>query len=223
MVALLLALLATHAGAQETTPPAADAAKAQADPEAATPRHITKRANDVIAFASVDANKADRVREVLINQYRSLRTVHDRADAELKTTDDAGDKATIKADADARSRKLHDEFVAKLRADLTPQQVEQGQGQADLQRRHVTYDAYCDELPQLTERRKTYIRAQLVEAREIAMDQGPARTSTPSSASTRADQQLPRQGRLRHEGRRRRMGRPPQGARGDGATNERSK
>jgi hypothetical protein len=173
MVALLLAVLATHAGAQETsTTPPGDDAKAQADPEAVYTADITKRANDVIAFAGIEADKADRVREVLVNQYRSLRTVHDARDAKLKSATDDAAKASIKSDADASLKKLHDDFVAKLSADLTPQQVEKVKDKLTYNVVNVTYDAYCDELPQLTDAQKTYIRAQLVEAREIAMDQG---------------------------------------------------
>jgi len=37
---------------------------------------------------------------------------------------------------------------------------------------NVTYNAYCDELPQLTDPQKAYILAQLKEGRELAMDQG---------------------------------------------------
>ena len=167
-VAVLLALLATHAGAQEK-PPAAP------DPDAAYTADITKRADDVIAFAGVGADKADKadkVRATLVQQYRDLRTIHDGRDAKLKSATDDAAKATIKADTEASLRKLHDEFVTKLSADLTPEQVEKVKDKLTYNVVNVTYAAFQDMIPQLTEEQKSYILAQLKEAREIAMYQG---------------------------------------------------
>jgi hypothetical protein len=163
LIALLLALLATHAGAQTTQPDAADAAYT-AD--------ITKRADDVIKFADVDAAKAPAVRETLINQYRNLRAIHAARDAKLKSAADDATKTQIKSDADASLKKLHDEFVAKLSSELPADQVEKVKDKITYNIVNVTYDAYCDELPQLTDPQKAYILAQLKEARELAMDQG---------------------------------------------------
>ena len=165
-VAVLLALLATHAGAQEKPAPATP------DPEAAYTADITKRADDVIAFAGVGADKADKVRATLVQQYRDLRTVHDGRDEKLKSATDDAAKAAIKSDAEASLKKLHDEFVAKLSADLTPEQVEKVKDKLTYNVVNVTYAAFQDMIPQLTEEQKSYILAQLKEAREIAMDQG---------------------------------------------------
>ena len=155
--ALLIALLATRAFAQ-----APDEAQYTAD--------ITKRANDVLAVLALDDTaKADRVRETIMNQYRALRTWHDANDAKLK------DKAITpeeKATINATLKPIHDEFLSKLSADLTPEQVTQVKDKMTYNVVHVTYNAYCDQIPQLTEAQKQYIMAQLVEAREIAMDQG---------------------------------------------------
>jgi hypothetical protein len=167
MIALLLGLLANYAGAQETTTP-------PADPEAAYTADITKRANDVIAFVGieVDAAKSDRVRETLVSQYRNLRTIHDARDAKLKEATDDAAKAKIKADIEPELKKLHDEFLAKLSADLSPEQVEKVKDKLTYNVVAVTYSAFQDMLPQLTEEQKAYILAQLKEARETAMDQG---------------------------------------------------
>ena len=164
LIAVLLALLATHAGAQTTQP----------DPDAAYTADITKRADDAIKFAGIDdAAKAARVRPILVNQYRSLRDIHDGRDAKLKKAggDDAA-KTTIKSDADAALKKLHEEFLGKLSSELSSEQVEKIKDKMTYDVVHVTYNAYMDELPQLTDPQKAYILAQLKEAREIAMDQG---------------------------------------------------
>ena len=164
-VAVLLALLATHAGAQEKPP-------TTQDPEAAYTADITKRADDVIAFAGVGADKADKVCATLVQQYRDLRTIHDDRDAKLKAATQRTVQADIKADADAALGELHAKFLAKLSADLTPEQVEKVKDKLTYNVVNVTYAAFQDMIPQLTEEQKSYILAQLKEAREIAMDQG---------------------------------------------------
>ena len=169
LIAVLLALLATHAGAQTTQP---DAAVAAADADAAYTADITKRADDVIEFAGIDDAKAPAVRATLINHYRSLRKIHDARDAKLKAASDDAAKTQIKSEADASLKKLHEEFVTKLSSELPGEQVEKVKDKLTYNVVNVTYNAYCDELPQLTDPQKAYILAQLKEAREIAMDQG---------------------------------------------------
>jgi hypothetical protein len=143
---------------------------AQSDDEAKYTTDITKRANDVLmALKLEDSAKADRVRGIIMNQYRALRTWHDANDAKLK------DKAATTENKDAVKatlKPLHDEFLAKLSAELTPEQVVQVKDKLTYNVVHVTYNAYCDQIPQLTDAQKAYIMAQLVEAREIAIDQG---------------------------------------------------
>src|SRR5687767_273801 len=90
----------------------------QTNEEAQYTADITKRANDVLAVLKLDDTaKADRVRETIINQYRALRTWHDANGANLK------DKAITpeeKATINATLKPLHEEFLSKLSADLTP-------------------------------------------------------------------------------------------------------
>ncbi len=163
ITALLLALLATHAGAQTTNP----------DAEAAYTADINKRADDVIKFAGIDDSaKVARVHEALMNQYRGLRALHDARDAKLKIASDDAAKAQIKKASEADVKKLHDEFLAKLNADLNPEQVEKVKDKMTYNVVPITYAGFQDMLPTLTEPQKAYILAQLKEAREIAMDQG---------------------------------------------------
>jgi hypothetical protein len=145
-------------------------AAAQVPDEAAYTADITKRANDVIKVLSIDDTaKADRIREILISQYRALRDWHDANDAKLK---DKSATAEEKERIAATLNPVHDEFLSKLSAELAPEQVEKVKDKVTYNVVQVTYIAYCDELPQLTDAQKAYILAQLKEAREIAMDQG---------------------------------------------------
>ena len=145
-------------------------AKAQANDDPAYLADITKRANDAIKVLAIDDTaKADRLRDILINQYRTLRDWHDANDAKLK------DKSTPPEETNhiaASLKSVHDKFLTKLAAELTPEQVEKVKDKMTYNVAHLTYTAYCDELPQLTDAQKAYILAQLKEAREIAMDQG---------------------------------------------------
>jgi hypothetical protein len=162
MTALLLALLATYAGAQATKP--------------ARPSYtadITRRADEIVQSLGIDDTaKAARVRATLVDQYRGLRDLHDTRDATLKNTTDDAVKAQVKAASAADVKELHEKFITELSADLTPQQIETVKDKLTYNVVHVTYNAFQDMIPTLTDQQKTYILAQLKEAREIAMDQG---------------------------------------------------
>ena len=164
LIAVLLALLATHAGAQ-TTP------TTQSTQDAEYIATIIKRAQKhVDALKLDDAPKAARVQNLIVNQYRALRANHELRD-EIKKLP-AGESEKLKAMNEQSLQLLHDAFVSTLAADLTPEQVEKIKDEMTYDVVHVTYNAYCDELPQLTDPQKAYILAQLTEAREIAMNQG---------------------------------------------------
>jgi Spy/CpxP family protein refolding chaperone len=163
-----------------TMAPAAPAgeAPAPADVEAQYTKDLNKRADDALAELKLDdAAKADRVRELIIAQYRVLRAQHDARDAKLKDIpkDDKDAIAKVKADTDAAIKPLHDSFLEKLAADLTPEQIEIVKDRMTMGKVKNDYNAFCDQFPDLTEAQKAYILAQLKEAREIAMDQGSAK------------------------------------------------
>jgi hypothetical protein len=157
LTALLLALLATHAGAQTTQPDAEYLAA------------ITQRADKhVSALKLDDAEKASHVRDFIVKHYQALRANHELRD-QLKKLPEA---EKLKA-AQAESLKLlHDVFVSGLEAMLTPGQVETVKDEMTYNKVRNDSAAFNDMLPNLTEEQKAYIIAQLKEAREIAMDQG---------------------------------------------------
>ena len=68
--------------------------------------------------------------------------------------------------------------MAKLSADLTPEQVEQVKDKMTYNKVKVTYDAYCQIVPKLTETEKAKILELLKAAREEAIDGGSADEKT---------------------------------------------
>src|SRR5262249_23382373 len=78
------------------------------------------------------------------------------------------------AQANASLKTLHDKFIASLAAELTPQQVEKVKDKMTYNKVQVTYDAYVEIVPNLTEPQKQKLLEMLKEAREEAMDAGSA-------------------------------------------------
>lgn len=152
---------------------AAEAPAATTQPESAQyEADLNKRAEGVLKELKLDdPAKAERVKQSVIAQYRGIRDIDDKSVAGI-AKDDKAALAKAKDDAAAAKKPLHDEFLKKLSADLTPEQVEMVKDKMTYNVVKVTYDAYCDELPQLTDAQKTYILGQLKDARETAMDQG---------------------------------------------------
>ncbi len=153
-----------------------------AQQEAAYTRTITQRADKIVATIGLkDPAKATRVRDVIVQQYRDLRQIHDNRDAQVKAAKDnnLADKATgaaaIKTAQDRAKTRLaflHTDYLAKLAKELTPEQVDLVKDGMTYGVVQVTYYAYLKMLPDLTEAQKRQIKTWLVEARETAMDEG---------------------------------------------------
>ena len=133
---------------------------------------IEGRTADILkVLALTDADKAAKVHDVLIAQYRALKTWHDENDAKLKASaKDTNALAQIRASL----KTVHNDFIARLSESLTAFQVEQVKDKMTYNKVKVTYDAYCDIIPNLTDAQKAHILATLKEAREEAMDGGSA-------------------------------------------------
>lgn len=153
---------------------AADKKPAKPDTEAEYTAKLEQRAADILKVLELaDDAKAQRVRGLVIAQYRALRDWHDGLDAKLKGA----------ADEEARVirtslRTLHDRFIAGLAAELTPAQVERVKDRMTYDKVRVTYDGYVEMLPQLTAAQKTRVLEMLKEAREEAMDGGSSEEKT---------------------------------------------
>lgn len=114
-----------------------------------------------------DSAKALRVREMVSWQYRHLNAVYAYRDEQLK----AGQaKPDVQARVDKSVDSLHTLYLAELKKELTPEQVDQIKDGMTYSVVEVTYKAYLQKLPTLTDPQKAQIMAWLVEAREHAMD-----------------------------------------------------
>jgi hypothetical protein len=121
------------------------------------------------ALALSDTNKAARVHDIVIAQWRALRSWHDGNDAKLKAArSDTNEVAQIQASL----KKLHNEFIARLSEQLTPEQVETVKDKMTYGVVQATYNAYVEIVPNLTDTDKAKILELLKEGREEAMDAG---------------------------------------------------
>jgi hypothetical protein len=144
--------------------------KAAQEAEAAYTWTIEKRVADILAALDLnDPARSAKAHDLLIAQYRALRDWHDTNDAKLKqaSPDQAAQmRAALKAG--------HDKFLAGLSEVLTPAQVERVKDRMTYNKVKVTYDAYCEIVPNLTDGQKKRMLELLKEAREEAMDAGSA-------------------------------------------------
>jgi hypothetical protein len=153
-----------------------------ADAEAAYTRVITERADKIVAQLDLtDKEQATRVRDLIAQEYRSLRDIHDALEAKITETQSTpGADPTLvsawvgvaRAQASIKLLYLHRYFVARLAAELSPEQVNQVKDGMTYGVVQVTYNRYLQLLPQLTDEQKREVLANLVEARDYAMDAG---------------------------------------------------
>lgn len=151
-----------------------------ADKEAQYTKTITDRSDKIVAKLGItDEAKYKRVLGIIVNQYRNINDVHDAhkaqvADIKKQNTDDkAAATAKIKIaddELDTKMAKLHNEYLARLGAELNAEQIDKVKDEMTYNILSVTYKAYLDEIPTLTETQKTQIKTWLIEAREKAID-----------------------------------------------------
>jgi Spy/CpxP family protein refolding chaperone len=188
IVLTVATVLVMPAPAQNQTPTNHPAITTTDDKEATYTHAIEKRTADILAVLGLnDSAGSNRVHDVIITQYRSLRSWHDTNDARLKALrkqaggtdkDQAGQAQTQIGQVQSSLKALHDQFIARLTADLTPEQVEKVKDKMTYNKVQVTYRSYCEIVPNLTEEQKARILELLKEAREEAMDCGSAEEKT---------------------------------------------
>jgi len=165
-ILLLTAGLARPAFAQTSTPPASEAEK-----EAFYAKSIEYRTVDILKALNLDdAGKSNAVHDVLVAQYHNLRVRDAAIDTRLKEVNYAN-RAPLLAQ---QVQPLHDQFLARLAESLTPEQVDQVKDLMTYHKVKVTYEAYCQMVPGLTDPEKVKILELLKAAREEAIDGGNA-------------------------------------------------
>lgn len=136
--------------------------------EEAYSRVIAERAAKITESMSFsDHEQEARVQQLIANQYRALRDIHAKRDA---------DKENQSAVVTARLEmfEAHNRFVSLLSAELTCDQVDRIKDGLTYGVLNHTYNGYLTKLPDLKEAEKRTIKAYLLEARELAMDGGSA-------------------------------------------------
>ena len=152
------------------------------DPDPAYTQVIQGRAQKIVDTLGIDDEaKAQQVRNLITDQYRSLSTLHDTRDAQIEAVKSQADGNKEGADlatqalenmAQSLQKQLHTQYLLKLYALLTPKQIDQVKDGMTYGVRQVTYNQYLVMLPDLAEEQKAKIMALLIEARENAMDGG---------------------------------------------------
>lgn len=149
------------------------------DKDAAYTRTITSRSEKIVNTLNIsDSSKAKQIISIIANQYRNLNIIYTERDDQVTKIKQRGltkeetDSAVKKVEASVNNKigALHATFVSKLSSQLTPQQVIHVKDGMTYNVLDVTYDAYVDMIPSLTNEQKDQIMAWLVEAREYAMD-----------------------------------------------------
>jgi hypothetical protein len=165
---LLTVVHASFAAPSTNTETARHVAAASTETDAAYNQSLEKRVGDVLSDLKLtDSAKAARVHDLLTAQYRALRDWHDANDAKLKRAAEE-ESRQIRASL----KRHHNQFVASLSAELPPEQVEQVKDKMTYGTVKVTYNAYCEIVPNLTTAEKQKILELLKEGREEAMDGG---------------------------------------------------
>jgi hypothetical protein len=145
--------------------------------EVAYAEAIARRSSAILELLALnDAAKSNRLQSILMAQYRALRARDEAMDEMFAVlARDVPHAATNRAAIlPIISKPLHEQFFARLAAELAPEQVELVKDKMTYHKVEVTYKAYCDILPSLDSSDKTMILAALKEAREEAISGGSA-------------------------------------------------
>lgn len=172
--AIIFALLVSVSGLKATAQQATD--------EAAYMKVITNRSAKIVTAIGITDNtskKFFKVRDIIVKQYYNLNKTHEARAAKIKSIKETAgeDKASaVKKTAEVDSLtnielgKLHAAYLSALNKQLDAEQVEGVKNHMTYNVFNITYAAYQDELPQLTDEQKAQIKNWLLEAREKAMD-----------------------------------------------------
>ena len=154
---------------------ASTTAPTEAEKEVFYATTIENRTVDILKLLNLDdAAKSNAVHDILVAQYHELRVRDAAIDTRLRVEGKEISYANRAEQLAAQSKPLHDAFLAKLAASLTPEQVEQVKDLMTYNKVKVTYDAYGAIVPGLTDVEKAKILELLKLAREEAMDGGSA-------------------------------------------------
>ena len=156
--------------AQMSTPPASPG-----EMETTYTAAIESRTEEILKpLALTNSAASNALHDLIIAQYRVMRSRDDLINAKLAAMGKPVDYANRAAELEAESKLLHDHFIAQLGKYLTPDQIEKVKDKMTYNKVKITYDAYNNIIPNLTESDKAKILELLKSAREKAIDGGSA-------------------------------------------------
>ena len=141
---------------------------------------ITQRADKIVAGLAIsDAGTAEKVRNIIRDQYDNLNDIYTKRDHEVKSI-----KAQYQNERALRDTalavqakivekslaKLHPKYIHNLNRHLTAAQVDQVKNGMTYNVLPITYKAYQEQILTLTDLQKKQILIWLTEAREHAID-----------------------------------------------------
>jgi hypothetical protein len=178
--ALTAAVIFNFSPVQAQTNSAVSAMDAAAKEQATIAKH-TKPILEALKLD--DTAKEEKIRSVMADYFRALRSWHAVNDAQIKVLWDEFNKARSAqnpTNANAALAKLddvyatfkpqHDKFLSDLTTVLTPAQVETVKDALTINKVKVTYGVYLQIFPTLTDAQKAVVLANLKQAREEAID-----------------------------------------------------
>lgn len=125
-----------------------------------------------------DSGEYNKILAIIAGQYFSLNNIQEQSKKEiagLKEQSFPADELTAavnkrKEEKNSSIKQLHAAFIAQLKTNLTEEQLEKVKDGMTYRVLPLTYSAYLDMLPDLTNEQKGKIYSLLKEARELAMD-----------------------------------------------------
>ncbi|MFN8349615.1 MAG: DUF3826 domain-containing protein [Spirosomataceae bacterium] len=143
------------------------------DKEAAYTQAITQRAAKIVtALQLTDSVQFKRVQALIVQQYRSLNSIHEGLKSAKKEFSPPSEEKIkqLEADANVKLDQLHSHYLAGLGKEVSAEQIEKIKDGMTYGVLPITYRGYQEMLPDLTDVQKAQILAWLTEAREHAMD-----------------------------------------------------
>lgn len=171
LISLVGVSMAQDSAPSEPAPPGHVQATAMLKPE--------ERAAQVVAALKIkDSETAHRIEGLIADHYRRLHGIYSARDARIAEAAGRPGDATVaeawrnvaRKDANLKLFPLHRQFVARLEAELTPEQVDQVKNAMTGNRLPAKLDIYNAVLPNLTPAQHAEVLAKLLEAREYAID-----------------------------------------------------
>jgi hypothetical protein len=163
-------LFAQFASAQMRTPPASSA-----EMEALYTTSIEGRTLDILKpLALTNSVASNAVHDLIIAQYRVMRSRDELINAKLDAMGKDINYANRAGELQAESQLLHQHFIAELTKLVPPEDIEKIKDKMTYNKVKITYDAYNNIVPNLTDSDKAKIMELLKAAREKAIDGGSA-------------------------------------------------